>query len=78
MVATTFERVLREFARRVPFRPFEVELVSGSRFTVDHPEALVFRGGTAVYVAPDGTPKWFDHEAVSRLEGAPGAESSET
>ena len=69
MVARTFERTLREFAHRAPFRPFVVELVSGGRFTVDHPEALVFRGGLAVFVAADGTPKMFDHQSVSRLEG---------
>ena len=76
MVAETFERSLRGFTRRAPFRPFDVELVSGGRFTVDHPEALVFRGGVAVYVAPNGTPTLFDHEGVSRLEGPPEPESN--
>jgi hypothetical protein len=73
MISETFERSLRAFARRTPFTPFVVELVSGDRITVDHPEALVFRGGLAAYIAPDGTPSLFDHESVSRLEGAPGA-----
>lgn len=73
MQSEAFERSLRAFSRRVPFQPFEVELVSGSRFTVDHPEALVFRGGLAVYIAPDGTPTLFDHEGVSQLSGANGS-----
>ncbi len=72
MIAETFERSLRAFARRTPFAPFVVELVSGGRITVDHPEALVFRGGLAAYIAPDGTPTLFDHESVSRVEGTPG------
>ena len=45
MQAQAFERALRGFSRRVPFRSFIVELVSGTRFTIEHPEALVFRGG---------------------------------
>ena len=67
MESNSFERSLRAFARRTPFRSFTVELVSGTRVEVDHPEALVFRGGVAVYIAPDGTPTLFDHEGVSQL-----------
>jgi hypothetical protein len=44
-----------------------VELVSGHRFQVDHPEALVYRSGTGIHVASDGTLTLFDHEGVSRL-----------
>ena len=69
MTVENFDRTLRAFQRRTPFRPFTVELVSGFRLQVDHPEALVFRSGTAVFVAPDGTPTLFDHEGVSRLVG---------
>ena len=69
MESNSFERSLRAFARRTPFRSFTVELVSGTRVEVDHPEALVFRGGVAVYIAPDGTPTLFDHEGVSQLIG---------
>ena len=70
MQPQTFERSLRAFSQRVPFQPFAVELVSGSLVTVDHPEALVFRGGLAAYIAPDGTPSLFDHEGVSQLSEA--------
>jgi len=73
MQPQTFERSLRAFSERVPFQPFAVELVSGGLVTVDHPEALIFRGGLAVYIAPDGTPSLFDHESVSRLSGANGS-----
>jgi hypothetical protein len=70
MQPQTFERTLRAFSQRVPFHPFAVELVSGSLVTVDHPEALVFRGGLAVYISPDGIPSLFDHEGVSQLSAA--------
>ena len=53
----------------------ESELVSGYHLTIEHPEALVFRAGVAVYIAPNGEVTIFDHEGVSRLEGLPGAES---
>jgi hypothetical protein len=69
MVATRFERSLRAMARRKPFRPFTVELVSGDRIEVDHPEALVYRAGVAVYVSPEGYPSVFDHEGVSQIIG---------
>jgi hypothetical protein len=70
MVSETFEQSLRGFCERAPFQPFTVELASGARVTVDHPEALVFRAGLAVFISPQGKPTLFDHESVSRLIGA--------
>jgi hypothetical protein len=64
-----FERTLRAFQRRVPFRPFTVALVNGDRFQVDHPEALVLRGGVAVFITAEGVPTLFDHESVSQMIG---------
>jgi hypothetical protein len=69
MDAKHFERTLRAFQRRAPYRAFTVELVSGNRFQVDHPEALVLRGGVAVFIAADGVPTLFDHESVCQLIG---------
>ncbi|PYK46670.1 MAG: hypothetical protein DME46_01360 [Verrucomicrobia bacterium] len=74
MQIEAFERSSRAFARRTPFEPFAVELVSGSRLEVNHPEAVAFNGGRAVYIAPDGTPSLFDHDRVSRLERRKGTE----
>ena len=70
MLPKNFERTLRALVRRKPFRPFSVEFVSGARINVDHPEALVFRGGVAVYLSSKGVPTLFDHEGVSELIGA--------
>jgi hypothetical protein len=69
MTTENFEQTLRAFQRRTPFSPFTVELVSGDRFQVDHPEALVLRDGIAVFVAAGGIPTLFDHESVSQLIG---------
>ena len=72
-----FQRTLRAFHRRTPFLPFTVALVNGDRFQVDHPEALVTRGGIAVYISVDGVPTLFDHQSVSQLVGEPlGQESA--
>jgi hypothetical protein len=67
MQTDAFESSLRAFVRRTPFQPFTVELTSGTRFQVLHPEALAFNAGLAVYISPDGTPSMFDHESVSQL-----------
>lgn len=64
-----FERSLRAFQRRVPFQPFTVALVNGDKIQVDHPEALVVRGGVAVFIDAGGTPTLFDHQSVSQFIG---------
>ena len=76
MVSENFERILRGFAQRTPFRPFTVELVNGRQFLVEHPEALVFRNGVAVYIALDGALTIFDHEGVNQFTGAPDTTSA--
>jgi hypothetical protein len=68
--AENFDKSLRALHKRSPWRPFTVALVNGDRFQVDHPEALVVRGGVAVFVAADGQPTLFDHESVSQLASA--------
>jgi hypothetical protein len=70
MVESNFQQALEAFLRRRPFRPFTVELVSGNRFTVDHPEALAMRGAVAVYIDRDGKYTLFDSTGVSRLTEA--------
>lgn len=77
MQLETFERSLRAFSRRTPFQPYMIELTSGSRFAINHPEAVGFNGGLAVYISPDGAPSLFDHDSVSQLVGAPGSQSTQ-
>jgi len=66
-----FERSLRAFQRRTPFRSFTVALVNGDRIQVDHPEALALRDAVAVFIAAGGVPTLFDHSSVSQLVGEP-------
>jgi hypothetical protein len=44
-------------------------LVNDDRVQVDHPEALVIRGGIAVFIDAGGVPTLFDHEGVSEFVG---------
>ena len=67
MTADNFDRTLAAFQQRTPFRPFTVALYSGTRFEIDHPRALVFRDGVAVFVGPGGTPVIFDREVVEHF-----------
>jgi uncharacterized protein (AIM24 family) len=67
MTRDTFQNGLQSFSRRKPFRPFIVELMSGDRITVEHPEALAMRGEVAVYINTDGKFSLFDSTSVSQL-----------
>jgi hypothetical protein len=67
MKEETFERSLRAFGQRRPFTPFLIELASGARFTVDHPEALAQGGPAAVYINRDGEYKLFDNTMVTQM-----------
>jgi hypothetical protein len=66
-----FETTIRGFQRRAPFKPYVVKLVSGDRVQVDHPEALVLRGGVGVFVGTSGEPTIFDFEGVSQVFSNP-------
>jgi hypothetical protein len=67
MTVEHFQTTVRAFHRRTPFGAYMVELVSGDRIRVDHPEALVVRGGVAVFINAGGAPVIFDHEGVSQI-----------
>jgi hypothetical protein len=69
MTAKNFEKTLKAYHQRKPFRAFRVRFISGEHIDVHHPEALVTRSGVAVYFDTDGTPTIFDHEGVSEVIG---------
>ena len=67
MSTERFQTTIRAFQRRTPFKPYVVEVVSGQRIQVEHPEALVVRAGVGVFVDVSGAPTVFDHEGVIRI-----------
>jgi hypothetical protein len=71
MELANFERALRNFCRRKRFVPFHVQLTSGDRFLVHHPEALVIRDRLAVFIRPDRGYHAFDSESVCQLYDQP-------
>jgi hypothetical protein len=62
-----FERALNGFTNRRRFLPFVVELVSGHRFRVTHPEAVSLRGELIVFFTPELRDSLFDGDSVCRL-----------
>ena len=64
-----FDKALLSFKRRTPYRPFTIVTVSGERFEIDHPEAIVVRDGVALVAGQGGIPTIFDHEGVSQIVG---------
>jgi hypothetical protein len=76
MERANFERALQAFVQRRRFKPFHVELASGSRFTVDHPEALARRGAVAVFIDAHGNYTLFDSTGVTKVTEATGNGSS--
>lgn len=67
MTADNFDRVFTELRDDQPFQIFTVELNGGRRFEIDHPHALIIRDGVAVFLAPGGTPIFFDHDSVNQV-----------
>ncbi len=69
MTTENFAKSLQAYQKRKPFRSFRVRFVSGEHVEIDHPEALVVRGGVGVYINASGVPTLFDHENVSEVVG---------
>jgi hypothetical protein len=66
-----FARSLRAFTQRRPFRPFLLELVSGDRFLVRHPEAVILRGDLVYWRTPQRLARLFDTTTVCQLLDVP-------
>lgn len=64
-----FESAVRKLLGRRPFRPFAVELSSGERVVVRHPELMAFDGDTAVILHRGGF-SIFDEDQAARITNA--------
>lgn len=73
MTKRIFETTLKAYQIRKPFKPFVVELMSGSLLEVRHPEGLVSYAGAAVYIDRDGAITIFDVPGVTRFSDRPTA-----
>jgi hypothetical protein len=61
------EASLRAYERRLPFRPFLVEFVSGVQVRVDQREAIAFFGSVWLYRGPKKAQAIFPSSSVCRL-----------
>ena len=64
-----FSETILSFRKRTPYHPFAIVTVTGEKYEIDRPDAIVERDGMAVYAAPGGIPVIFDHEGVSEIIG---------
>ncbi len=62
-----FEETVLALKRRVPFKPFTIVAISGNRYEVDHPEAVIVRGVLGIFVSPGYVPVFFDNQGVSEI-----------
>ena len=67
MDAAVFEDTLHRLVRCLPFQPFVIELVTGERLHVYERDALMFRGRTGTYFAPDKEMTIVDCENVKQI-----------
>jgi hypothetical protein len=77
MTAENFAWALRLFSSRRTFVPFVVELNTGFRLVIRHPEALVLRKDLAYYVRRDYYTRLFDASSVTQLCDLPFKEPAE-
>lgn len=76
MTKRIFHTTLHAYQIRLPFKPFLVELKSGSVIEVSHPEGLVTQGGAAVYIDARGDITIFDAEGVTKFYDRPARRAS--
>jgi len=68
-----FWAAYRLFIRRRPFRPFLIELTSGDRMVVAHPESVVQHGDLLVFSSPQRQYRLFTPATVAQLLDRPQA-----
>jgi len=67
MTHANFVAALNAFTSRRRFQPIVVELRTGVRLIVRHPEALTMRGQVAYYVRRNSSVRLFDASSVNQL-----------
>lgn len=67
MTIDLFEQFLQYFNSRTPFRSFLIELVSGDRLEVRHPEVIARRGDFFYLRSPNREQRVFEADAVVQI-----------
>jgi hypothetical protein len=72
MTRESFDRALRLFQRQRPWKPFTLELISGSFIEVNHPESLTRSGDLLMCQSSSGVRTVFEYTSVIRFIAATG------
>lgn len=67
MTVENFDALIQTLCEHRPFKLFTIELNTGERIEIDHPQAINYRNGFATFITPGGKPMWFDHESVNKF-----------
>lgn len=76
MTVEGFELVVNELLNAKPFGIFTVQLKDGAVCEIDHPPALHFEYGVAVFTGPGGTKKIFDADSVLQIIPSPAEDAA--
>jgi hypothetical protein len=71
MTPQHFTTALWGYTHRRSFKPFFIELASGDRIFITHPEAVILRGELWEYVSPTERHHVFESEGVIQLLDVP-------
>jgi len=71
MTLDVFRSCLTAFVQRRPFRPFLIELMSGDRVRVTHPEAVGIQKEMIYHASPQKVYQLFDGSSVCQLRDEP-------
>lgn len=66
-----FEDTIDQLLNRRPYQIFTIELQNGRLHEIDQPNALSYRNGVAVFIAPAHVPIIFDNDNVVQIIAAP-------
>ena len=69
MDSNLFTDTILAYKRRVPFHPFTIVTAAGRQHEVDHQDAIIVKGGVAMFLAPGNIPHIFDAETISEIVG---------
>jgi hypothetical protein len=72
MTRDNFQRLFNGLAQRKPWRPFTIELMSGSRIEVNHPEAVSLGQQLVAVLSSSGHRSYFEYGSVARFIEATG------
>ena len=76
MTVEGFEIVINELLETKPFLIFTIQLKDGTLYEVDHPTALHFTNGIAVFTSPGGAKKVFDADSVLQVVPSPAEDAA--